>query len=163
VYLERWTIDEMTESTVTLLRSHYDAEFGTGDSPDLGDVVTRAELEVPSDRWSDEVDSVLLREDLTAFINEAVGRFGPPGLREPRSLREGDVYWLVWEEKQPSPDSRIGLEGTEEFLAACRRGLVGAGDVTAAARQAAKRTYFQAVEKTRAKQERGGRPHGRSA
>jgi hypothetical protein len=159
VYLERWTIDELMESTATLLRAQYREQVDMGEGGDLGQVVMAAELEVPADGWTEEFDSLLERADLTAFVNEAIGGSRLGGFREARSLREGDVYWITLDQEPPSLSLRVRPRDTGHFLAVYRRGRVQVGDVTAAARQAAKVFYSRAMEGVPKK--RRGRGRGR--
>lgn len=149
MYLERWTLDELTETAVTLLRSRYGREVDARAAGDLPAVVMSAELSVTSEDWSPEVDSVLHKEELARFIDDVIRRSSALGqLRERRSLREGDVYWAIFAERPP-PLERIGPDDTEAFLEACVRLGLGMGDVTAAARQAAKVIYDGALRPER--------------
>lgn len=149
MYLERWTIDELTETTVTLLRSRYGPQVDAQAAGDLPAVVMFAELTVTSEDWSLEVDSILHKEELARFIEDVIRRSSALGrLRDRRSLREGDVYWAVFAKRPPPPD-RIGPDDTEAFLKTCASLDPVMGDVTAAARQAAKVIYDGALRPER--------------
>lgn len=98
MHLERWTIDELTESTVILLRSVCQQGIDVTDTDDLrGEVVISRERGLASDLWEEEDDFVLDRQVLAGFIREAVGGTPASELPEPRELREGDVYWIASE------------------------------------------------------------------
>lgn len=159
MYLERWTIDELTESTATLLRSVYRGEIDATDTGNLREVVSSRERDLTSEVWSEEDDFVLDRQVLERFIYDAVGSSDARDLPRPRELREGDVYWIRSEEPVPPPQDTIGPDigpdDTKQFLAAYRDRSVQVWDVTAAARQAAKVTYFQAIESAEKKKRSG--------
>jgi len=156
MHLERWTIDELAEWTVTLLRSVYRGEIDATDTDDLRrEVVISRERDLTSEVWSEEDDFVLDRQALARFIGDAVDRTHASELPGPRELREGDVYWIASEEPVFEPQGTIGPEDTKQFLAAYRDRSVQVWDVTAAARQAAKVTYFQAIESAEKKKRSG--------
>jgi hypothetical protein len=79
---ERWTIDEVTDSTATLLRSRFlpalaallPASLTAGDAQPLA-----------AGLWSDEVDLVLDRARFEAYIKAAVAANG----QEPRGPSRG--------------------------------------------------------------------------
>lgn len=159
MYLKRWTIDELTESTATVLRSQYSRSFDIPAPQDVRKAVENLESELTTESWSEEEDFVLSRDRLADFIREAVNRSRPHELPEARDLRDGDVYWIISPQSVPVPQGPATPDGTDQFLAGYREPLCTVWDVTAAARQAAKVTYFQAIERTREKQERR-RPTG---
>lgn len=156
MHLERWTIDELAESTVTLLRSVYRGEIDATDTDDLRrEVVISRERDLTSEVWSEEDDFVLDRQALARFIGDAVDRTHASELPGARELREADVYWIASEQSVFEPQGTIGPEDTTRFLVAYDNPAVKVWDVTAAARQAAKVTYFQAIESAEKKKHWG--------
>lgn len=154
MYLERWAIDELTELSVTLLRSAHRGQVEAAEAALLAPVALQMESDVTSESWSEEVDHVLTRADLNVFLREAVGAVlrvdattgsvaAEP--QEPRDLREGDVYWLLAAEPVPQPARGAGAE---QLLATCRRLGAAVVDVTPVARHAARVAYTQALLRT---------------
>ena len=147
MHLERWTIDEMSDATATLLRSVYEEEFDPSAAGDLKEIVMQMELVIGDDeRWSEETDFILNRQQLEAFLNDPERRSGRREFPEPRPVRESDVYWIVSPDELPAIDEAIGPDRTGEFLATYQHPAVEVWDVTPAARQAARVNYNQALK-----------------
>jgi hypothetical protein len=89
--------------------------------------------------WEPEVARFATIDALAGFLRR---RAGKPGLPAIRPLREGDVFWIFVPEVPLEPDL------LRAYLPLDRYVEIGADvwDVTAAARQAAKRAYNAAVE-----------------
>ena len=89
---------------------------------------------------------------LQAFLRE---RGGKPGLPTNRPLREGDVFWIMVADwpggGDPLPD--LDAAGLAAHIADLRGAAVDIWDVTAAARQASKRSYHAVLETTNAADE----------
>jgi hypothetical protein len=141
---QRWTIDELYESKARLLVSEpRDPREAAAVTDAVGSILTddgrgRAaalrqtamDVELAADRWGDERTHVVDRLGLEALLK---ARAGKPGLPGPRPLREGDVFWV------------FAVGGDQVDPGALVRDRVVVLDVTAAARQVAKRTYAEAV------------------
>lgn len=156
MYLERWTIDELTESTATLLRSEYRQPVELIEAEDARAAVMGRELELSSEVWSDEMDYVLSRRELANFVSDPDERGRRPELPQRHGLREGDVYWILSEEAvSPPPQSDVHPGRTEKFLNYYQERRVWVWDVTAAARQGAKVTYSQAILRAQDRERRG--------
>lgn len=154
MYLERWAIDEVTEISATLLRSVYGKEIDIPKAGGVKAIVMGLERKLAADDWGEEDDFVLSRQELGGFIHDTIARSREPELPEARGLREGDVYWIVSEEPVSPPGGSIGPRRTKRFLAPYEQSNVKVWDVTAAARQAAKVAYFQAMQSAQEKRQR---------
>ncbi len=171
MYIDRWTIEELTESTATLLRSRYQGtmpaiivNFGKEPRPPLGDELTSLRSEamtmessMADEDWPEEVDFVLDRQALQNFIREqrvevlepAVSNSRQSQIRDPRprEIREGDVYWVVGAGDltlNRAYEEPRSIEDTQEFLSPFWESSIW--DMTAAARQAAKVAYSRVVK-----------------
>jgi hypothetical protein len=166
--LERWTIDEIDESTVRLLVCRAIAteverdplavggKAGDAAGDPAGDPAARVQDAVmaieagdPDATWTDETDTYVDRAALEAFLG---ARRAVAGLPEPRPIREGDVFWVFvpasgdGAAESPGGPSPMGA-GPGPGPAAATGLPVGAEvwDVTAAARQSIKRRYVLAA------------------
>jgi hypothetical protein len=167
---ERWTIDEIFDGHVRLLRCEArGAAAAVGESlmradqtrrgegseraePDEGaDAIAAAmDLEVgPTvESWTEETASVVPEADLTRLLGRRKAGGGLPGHR---ALREGDVFWV----RVPEP-ARTARSLAPEDAVQARADSHVVFDLTAAARQAVKDIYHR-VEKSG-----GGEPVGRA-
>jgi hypothetical protein len=127
----------MDDTTVTLLRSRLGGQaIAASKAEDAGEPSTS------SDIWSDEVDSVLVRAPLEAYINAAVKR---STRRAPRTLREGDVY--IAQLREPlALDAFKRPEDTAAFVRACRKLGAYIEDGTRESRERAKVVFAQVEE-----------------
>jgi len=146
---QRWTIDEIDSGTCRIIVAHalqpFESSvaeaFDTGaDVDELRQRVLDVEDLSADGVWQDEEAAFLPVETLYEFLRR---RARIRGLPDPRLLREGDVFWIVLppdvdedELAQISPASVLALADELD---------VQVWDVTAAARQAAKRTYQAAL------------------
>ena len=151
MHLERWAIDELTDSTATLLRCAYNQRFELPDSRDGRSVIEEGETAIASVVWGEEYDRVLDRQPLERFIRRWVRRSRRPGLPPARPLREGDVYWVISRQAMSSQQDSAEKESTRQFLATCEQHVVEIWDVTGAARQAVKDAHFRVMAKQAAK------------
>jgi len=156
--LERWVIDEIDAGVVRVLR----ADIADGVTLEVeddrlarvrddGGAAREIAMEIeglPTAAWTEEREWQVDVEALGAFLLEGVRRSGPPGLPARVDLREGDVYWVL------APDTGYANPHLRDFDEAegagptLARFLDGGGqiwDVTAAARQAIKRLYAEAL------------------
>src|SRR3972149_53467 len=117
MHLERWMIDELTDSTATLLRSVYNMAFEMPDVDDLRWVIQGGENAISEEVWGEEKNFVLRRASLSRFPRRAVRRSRRRELPAARPMREGDVYWVVSETPVRRPDDVAGPNRTERFLA----------------------------------------------
>lgn len=144
---QRWTIDELFEGRARVLVSlaRQPLESTAAEARDLaGDqaragarlrqAVVRAETTSPADLWGPEVVTYVNTRTLERFLRR---RTEIPALPDARDLREGDVFWIVQFAEGPVLSPSALLRGAQRD--------VEAWDVTAAARQAAKVTYDEAV------------------
>ncbi|MGH2429345.1 MAG: hypothetical protein ACRDGV_10790 [Candidatus Limnocylindria bacterium] len=156
---QRWTIDELdaglarvavAESAYPLESSAAEAQATEADVDTVREAVLRVEDAPPADIWGDEEAVYLHAGRLETFLKR---RADIRALPDPRPLREGDVFWIVLPVEVGEETMREltpqDLLGRAEQLSA------QVWDVTAAARQAVKRTYDAAV---RAASEEGGPP-----
>jgi hypothetical protein len=165
---ERWTIDEIDEESARVLITR------AGDPADLHEIADqvatggrarphelsdflrahamRIELDHGRQQWHDESLAYAPLPLLQTFLR---GRSGKPGLPTNRPLREGDVFWVMGTDwpgaAEPLPD--LDAEGFAAHIADLRRARADIWDVTAAARQAAKHSSHEVVEKTYAADE----------
>jgi hypothetical protein len=145
---QRWTIDELyegrarvlvslarrpLESTAAEARDHAERESGAG--AELQRAVTRLEFASTDDLWGPELAAYVNARALERFVKR---RTDVPALPDHRPLREGDVFWIV-QAPDGAPTSPSALLRGEA------RDAVEVWDVTAAARQAVKHTYDEAV------------------
>ena len=156
--LERWTIDEIDEGVVRVLRadvapgielpvtderlatSREDAEAARAIAIDVEGLPTHAWT--PEREWEVDLPSV------TAFLLDGVRRSSPPGLPARVDLREGDVYWVLAPDAGHANPHLRDFEAEDGVGPALDRFLAGGGqvwDVTAAARQSVKRLYAEAL------------------
>lgn len=146
---QRWTIDEVDAglARVAVAESEFPLEstvaeaYATGDDVEaVRNAVFRVENSPPEAIWGDEEAVYLAADDLESFLKR---RAAIRALPDPRPLREGDVFWIVLpaevEEEELRGLTAIDVVGRAERLAP------QVWDVTAAARQAAKRTYDDAL------------------
>lgn len=135
--IERWTLDAMDDSTVTLLRARIGGRTVAAAKADAGEATAGA-----SDLWSEEVDAVMVRAPLQEYINAAVRR----STRRPaRELREGDVYIAAFREPL-ALDGFLRPEDTAAFIKACRKLVSRLEDGTMEARQTSKMVVAQMTE-----------------
>ena len=146
---QRWTIDEIDAglARVAVADSEYPLESGAAEAMDTKQPVDKVRAAVfkvenapPDDVWGDEQPVYMPVEELREFLKR---RAEIRALPDPRPLREGDVFWIV-----QSPDldenARRGLTAAK-IMDRADKLQPQVWDVTAAARQAAKRTYDDAV------------------
>jgi len=161
---ERWTIDEIDEEFARVLISRAGnasrlrdmaGQVATESSPAsssrrmssvLRDEAMRGELNPRTEQWSEEA---LGYGHLTLLQTFVRSRGGKPGLPTNRPLREGDVFWVMVADwpgpvEPPADMSRADLES---HIAALKEATADVWDVTAAARQAAKRSYHEVLRK----------------
>lgn len=164
---ERWTVDEIDEDATRVLISR------AGDARQLRDIAERVmtertspssgptrrlvgvlrseamrvELDPAAQEWSEESFGFAPTARLHEFLR---GRSGKPGLPTDRPLREGDVFWVLVADWQGSPDppSDLSMTELENHIAQLEQATPDVWDVTAAARQAAKRFHHEALRKT---------------
>jgi len=136
---ERWSLDEVTDTTATLLRSRMMPALAAMLPASVTD--SRGEQAATS-LWSEEVDSVLEREKLEAFIKATVAATAG---QEARDLREGDVFLVEATEALPL-DGLRRPEQTDDFVGICKRLVKAIRDETAAQRQIAGVQYRQVLE-----------------
>jgi hypothetical protein len=162
---ERWTIDEIDEEFARVLISRAGnasrlrdmaGQVATESSPSssprrlssvLRDEAMRGELNPTTEQWSEEALGYGHLALLQTFLRS---RGGKPGLPTNRPLREGDVFWVMVADwpgpvEPPADMSRPDLES---HIAALKDANADVWDVTAAARQAAKRSYHEVLKKT---------------
>jgi hypothetical protein len=146
---QRWTIDEIDAglARVALAESQYPLESNVAEAYDSGEdldalreAVFRVENSPPEDIWGDEEAAYLAVDALDSFLRR---RADIKALPDPRPLREGDVFWIVLPVERED-EARLGLSAADILDRAEQLGPQ-VWDVTAAARQAAKRTYDDAV------------------
>jgi hypothetical protein len=147
---QRWTIDEIDAglARVAVAASEYPLESTVaeaayeegGDLEAVRDAVFGVENSPPEDIWGDEEAAYLAVDDLDTFLKR---RADIKALPDPRPLREGDVFWIVLP-VELEEEARLGLTAID-LLARAEQLKPQIWDVTAAARQAAKRTYDDAV------------------
>jgi len=146
---QRWTIDEIDEGWVRVAVAHtdYGLDPDAAEAKQRGRSVERlrqavfeAEDAPPEHIWSDEEAAFFEVEKLERLLGR---RSRIRGLPRRRQLREGDVFWIV-APTQPDEET-IPLPRPAELPALAARLGVEVWDVTAAARQAAKREYDRAV------------------
>jgi hypothetical protein len=146
---QRWTIDELDAglARIAVAQARYPLESTVAEAvateaevDELREAVARVEDAPPDDLWEDEVPVYLAVDELEPFLRR---RDEIPGLPDDRPLREGDVFWVVLpadldEERFRDLAPAAMMQGASALD-------VQVWDVTAAARQAAKRTYDAAV------------------
>jgi hypothetical protein len=149
---QRWTIDEIDEGVARVAVAH--SEYGLdpdvaeahqrGRGPErLRQAVFEAEDVPPEHIWSDEEPAFFPVATLERLLRRRSKIRGLPGRRQ---LREGDVFWIV---APTHPDvETVPLPAPEDLPAVAAALDVQVWDVTAAARQAAKRGYDRAVRAT---------------
>jgi hypothetical protein len=154
---ERWTIDEIDEGMARVLvararapeeiRAIADRLWGEVDrggsrraSSALRRLVALIEVRPPLDQWAPEEIHFF---GLTDVAPTLAARRGKPGLPGERPLREGDVFWVLAAD-EPTALALHTPAGEREVMA-LRLGSFDVWDVTAAARQVAKRSYHHAV------------------
>lgn len=149
---QRWTVDELLEGRARVLVSlaRHALESTAAEAHDLARDVARergrlraavvsAETSGPRELWGPELATYVNVRTLERLLQR---RTDTPALPDARPLREGDVFWIV----QP-------VDGALLSPAALLRDageLVEVWDVTAAARQASKRSYDQALRASEA-------------
>lgn len=160
---ERWTIDEVDEGVVRVLvsRSLVPDELrtiseevltpaggrrsGRATRTALHQQAMRVELDSSEQRWSRE-RAIFVAQPILEDLLRARG--GKPGLPTNRPLREGDVFWILLPAGPGMalpPDRGGTLVDGAARVAEYRALKADVWDVTAAARQAAKRNYHHAV------------------
>jgi hypothetical protein len=144
---QRWTVDELLEGRARVLVSlarhalestaaeAYELALDAADQRRrLRASVVTAENSGPRELWGPELAAYVNSRTLDRFLQR---RTDTPALPDARPLREGDVFWIV----QP-------VDAAVLSPAALLRGASGQAqvwDVTAAARQASKRSLDEAV------------------
>jgi hypothetical protein len=146
---QRWTIDEIDLGVARLAvaQARYplestvaEAEATDADAEVLRELVVEVEDAPPDDLWADEQPVFMPIDELRAFLKR---RNDIRGLPDERPLREGDVFWVVL---SPALEARTLRDMTARRVMVEAEQLdVQVWDVTAAARQAAKRTYDDAL------------------
>ena len=146
---QRWTIDEIdlglarlavAQSRHPLESSVAEAQATDADPDVLRERVVQVEDAPPDDLWDDEQPVFMALDELRTFLGR---RNDIRGLPDDRPLREGDVFWVVL---PPTLEARAIRDMTPRGVVARAEDLaVQVWDVTAAARQAAKRTYDDAL------------------
>jgi hypothetical protein len=113
----------------------------------LRNVVLEAESKTVTEHWSDEVDFVLDQGEVQRFVNEHRKRALEAEAFDPnRDLREGDVFWLILEERPSLSDSYSrprGIQSASQFFRPFAEASLW--DVTATARLTAKLKYSLVV------------------
>jgi len=165
---ERWTIDEIDEEFARILisRAGNPADLqeiaqqvstgSRGQAHELSSVLRAHAMRVELDRsgqdWHQESLGYVPLDRLETFLR---GRGGKPGLPTNRPIREGDVFWVMVADwpggADPLPD--LDAPGLSEHMAVLARAGADIWDVTAAARQASKRSSHEVVETTNAADE----------
>ncbi len=145
---QRWTIDEIdlgivrlavAEAHVPLESSVAEAEATQARPSEIRERVFEVEDAEPDVLWGDERVAFMTVDELEPFLKRRAQIRGLPGNRP---LREGDVFWVV----RPQPQAaEAEPRTTVQALARTEMEDVQVWDVTAAARQVAKRTYDRAV------------------
>lgn len=146
---QRWTIDEIdlgvarlavAEAFYPLESTVAEAEATNAATDQLRELVATVEDAPPDDLWADEKPVFLPVDELRSLLKR---RDEIRGLPDDRPLREGDVFWIVLPATLEE-DARRGMtpRGVVRDAAELE---IQVWDVTAAARQAAKRTYDAAV------------------
>ena len=146
---QRWTIDEIdlgvarlavAQSRHPLESTVAEAEATNADADVLRKLVVEVEDTSPDDLWADEQPIFMPVDELREFLKR---RDGIRGLPDERPLREGDVFWVVL---SPAVEARaLGDLTPRRVMVEAEQLDVQVWDVTAAARQAAKRTYDDAL------------------
>ena len=147
---ERWTIDEIDEGVVrvAVARTEYaldpavaEAYFEQADAETLRQAVFEAEDAPPEHIWGDEEAVFLPVPELDKLLRQ---RTQVRGLPDRRPLREGDVFWVLLLSDDVAESTLRGVSSSE-LPARAAELKAEVWDVTAAARQAAKRSYDRAV------------------
>jgi hypothetical protein len=132
---------------VAVAESEHPLESNVAEAHDSGqsvDALRKAVFDVenspPDNIWGDEEPVYLLADDLQAFLKR---RADIKALPDPRPLREGDVFWIVL--PPGLEEERLRMLEPAHLLDLAHDVKPEVWDVTAAARQAAKRTYDDAV------------------
>lgn len=146
---QRWTIDEIdlgvarlavAEALYPLESTVAEAQATNADTDQLRELVVLVEDAPPDDLWTDEKAVFLPVDELRSLLRR---RDEIRGLPDDRPLREGDVFWIVL---PPTLEEDARRRMTPRGVAKGAAELeIQVWDVTAAARQAAKRTYDAAV------------------
>jgi len=144
---QRWTIDEIDEDLVRVLVavSHYPLEstaaeaFDERDAAGLRAAVVQDEAASPDDLWSDERAAYVDGKALADFLAR---RNTAAGLPDARDLREGDVFWVVLPPTVAAEASGLAPTAIVTQADQLEPAVL---DVTAASRQAARRTYEAAL------------------
>ena len=144
---QRWTIDEIDLGVVRLAvaEAQQPLESGVAEAEDHGTPgrvrarVFDVEEVPPDDLWGDEQVEYMKEDQLRPLLKR---RSRIRGLPKNRPLREGDVFWIVLPAR--AEDEEVHTV-TVRQVALDKSLDVQVWDVTAAARQVAKRTYDDAV------------------
>jgi len=160
VKVERWTVDEIDDGVVRVLWAELidDADLpvaaarSSEDAVAASDRVRESAIRIEgasTDRWTPEEEAHHELDALTAFLVHGVRESGAPGLPVRAELREGDVYWLVVPDGMGDLRARVEALEDPEAAASLARSSIATGievwDVTAAARQSAKRLVAEAM------------------
>ena len=175
MYLERWTIDQIMEDAVAVVRARYRAELPEMDGVRLAARAVELEMELEPSEWEPEFLSVLNGGELA---QELELRNSAPSVvarqvredEDPRPLFEGQVLWFVTPKRLPAERKRqpIGPADTRWLFSlvplhrqtvaqkvavaprrAMRESWADAGqivDASQASRLAVKREYQQLLE-----------------
>jgi hypothetical protein len=137
--VERWSIDEVSEVTATVLRARMTRSVETLDDAVAARIAAAAASE---EAWRDEVDFVLDKDQFQTFLESSLARAGIP---HGRPLREGDVYIVYLRGSMPM-DAFKRPEDTASFVFAAGAAIAAIQDITAEARRATKAVYGRVVE-----------------
>jgi hypothetical protein len=107
MYLERWTIDQIMEDAVAVVRARYTHELSEMDTERLAERAVELELKLDPKDWAPEILSVLNRDEL---LKELELRNAAPSIvasrlnedEDPRPLFEGQVLWFVTPKRLPA-------------------------------------------------------------
>ena len=107
MYLERWTIDQIMEDAVAVVRARFRQQLTELDTERLAERAVELELKLDPAEWAPEILSVLNREEL---LKELELRNAAPSIvasrlnedEDPRPLFEGQVLWFVTPKRLPA-------------------------------------------------------------
>lgn len=108
MFLERWTVDELMDNTVSVARAAFKNELDPGAQETVLDAVLRIELrEFTPDDWGDEFRSMF---DRTEIVRQIGRRNAAPEMvaravaeeDDARALFEGQVFWVLTLHRLPS-------------------------------------------------------------
>jgi len=108
MFLERWTVDELMDDTVSVARAAFKNELAPGTQEAVLDAVLRIELREFSPKdWGDEFRSMFDRAEI---VREIERRNAAPAMvaravaeeDDARVLYEGQVFWVLTLHRLPS-------------------------------------------------------------